>query len=396
MNILYFNVILDEFKKFRLVAKQTMANNIHKEEHELILKLVMEVAKEHFEQKNYSRAVEALRIPLKRIPEKVTKDVINMILELLIILERYSECLDVFTQFCGFTFDVTIVDNHNLYVHSFVPPEDLHVDLKFKLYVCLTKLKAEHLITKLVEDVLVADDVELVGDLYLDLVEALMQVNYHYEALKLLVAMVKSKNYSTAAVWLKHAECLAACDMPEQAIEAYFTVMALAPSHVEVLYPLAMLLLRQNKRKEALEVLSQDISSNKLDVAVLIEQMKLLKQIGDWQGYWKSAELLLSRHCIIPKYWQDYKVLGQYSFTSKEKQTKIKQLRTFRNESDDLEPNFISIREPSVEDEYEIYRKILQLAKDRKEYFLFQKLSFMGLGSKRFQKYYSKYIFYIV
>lgn len=377
-----------------MVAKQTLANNVSKKNHELILKMSMEAAQEFFKDKNYIRAVEALMVPFKRIPDKVTNDAINMILELLILCERYSDCLDIFTQFCGFSFDITLTEDNVIIINSHEQPEDLHVDLKFKFIVCLIRLRTEHIFPNLVNSILIEDDVEQLGDLYLDVVEALMAMNYPYEALKLLVPLVKSKAYSTAAVWLKYAECFQMCQMPEQAIEAYFTVMSMAPSHVEVLYPLAMLLLQQNKKQEALEVMSQDLSSKKLDVGVLLEQMKLLKQINDWDGYWKSVELLLSRHCIIPKYPEEMKWLASFQ-TAKEKITKVKKMRSFRNDDAEVETQFISLKEPTVEEEYQIYRNILQLALDRKEYAIMKKCAFTALSSRKFQKYFSKFCFFV-
>ncbi|XP_018570885.1 general transcription factor 3C polypeptide 3 [Anoplophora glabripennis] len=373
--------------KMILMCKQTLANNIPKKQYETVLNLVMEVAKEHFKQKNYARAIEALKIPLKRIPTQVTKDVINMLLELLLLNERYSECLDIFTQFCGFSFDITVTEENNIIVNSYLKPPALEVDLKIKFIVCLVKLRTENLLPDLIDSMLTEDNIEAVTDLYLDVVEALMQMGYYQDALKLLIPMVK--NSTLAGIWLKYAECLVGCQMPDQAIEAYFTVMALAPSHVELLYPLAMLLLQQDKKKEALEVLSQDLTTNKLDVAVLIEQMKLLKQINDWDSYWKSVELLLSRHCIVLKNPEELQIVLTHA-TAKEKVTRLKKIRNFRGDYSEVEMNYESIREPGIEEEYGIYKDVLQLTIDRKEYSVLQKFAFMGLCSKRFNKFFDE------
>lgn len=374
--------------KHVLIAKQTMANNIPRKHSQTIINLSMEVAKEHYKNKSYLRAIEALRIPLKRIPSCVTQDIINVMLELLLINERFSDCLDIFTQFCGFTFDVTLTEDNNILINSFEIPDKLPLDLKTKFISCLVKLRAEHLFPPMVNNMLIEEDVETFGDLYLDVAESLMHVGYYQEALKLLIALVKSKSFSLAGVWLKYAECLAACNLIEQAIDAYFTVRNLAPGHVEVLYPLAMLLLKQNNRDEALKVMSQDLQTNKLDVAVLLEQMKLLKQLNDWEGYWTSMELLLSRHCCSLKYPEELKiVLTKERY--QEKIVKLKKMRNFRSDSTNVETNFDIIREPSIEEEYTLYLENLQLALDRKECDYLKKFVFMGLISKRFQKYFS-------
>lgn len=377
-----------------MIAKITMARYLPKKYHERIIQLCMESARDLYVEKSYTRAIDALKIPIKNVPMHVTKDVINMILELLLTCERYSECVDIFAQFCEFSFDLSVDEFNNININSYVMPENLEIDLKIKFVICLIKLRADHLFRDLLNDIIAKFDADEVGDLFIDVAEALMQMSYYMEALKFLMVLVKSKNFSLAGVWLKFAECLSACQMPEQAIEAYFTVKTMAPSHVEVLFPLAMLLLQQNKREEALEVMSQDLSSNRLDVAVLIEQIKLLKQIEDWNGYWKNAELLLSRHCIVFKHREELTVAKLTRMTHKI--AAIKKMRSLLGEDYSLEPPFESIREPTVEEEYHIFRDILQVAMDRKDYEMMQKFAFMGLCSKKFHsRYYCKYCFFI-
>lgn len=81
-------------------------------------------------------------------------------------------------------------------------------------------------------------------------------------------------------------------------------------------------------------------SSGKLHVAVLIEQMKLLKQIGDLDNYWKCCELLLSRHCIVFKNYEELRMA--LTSSNKEKWTKIAKLRIVKG-SDDLESRLSSV-----------------------------------------------------
>jgi len=53
-----------------------------------ILSICTEIAKEYYKEKNYIRAIDALKICLNRIPENVTQDVLNMTLELLLTSHR--------------------------------------------------------------------------------------------------------------------------------------------------------------------------------------------------------------------------------------------------------------------------------------------------------------------
>nr|CAI5838401.1 unnamed protein product [Callosobruchus analis] len=382
----------EEYKKMVLVAKTTLANNLPPSDHELIVSLAMEVAKERFIQKDYIRAIEVLKIPLKKIPNKVTKDVINMILELLLICERYLECLDIFTQYCGFEFDITITDDNKIVMNAFKIPENLEIELKTHFIIFLVKLTSENMYSPLIDKMLIQDDVELFGDLYLDIADALLSKSCYTEALKLLIPLVKSKKYSQAAVWLKYGECLAGCKLDDMAIEAYYTVMTMAPSHIEVLYPLGKLLIQQGKKEEALMVLNKDLTGNVLDVAILLEKIKLMEQVEDWDGYWKAVELLLSRHSIVLKHYEELRYVMAQGRSFQEKLTTVKNIRTFRGEPPLVMPSFTCTREPSVEEEFEIFRGILQKAKDQRQYSALQKYAFMGLTSKRFGRYHCKLV----
>ncbi|XP_044252790.1 general transcription factor 3C polypeptide 3 isoform X2 [Tribolium madens] len=373
--------------RFALACKKHMANKLPRAQHQNIIELCKEVAKHYHEERNYAKALEVLKIPFKRIPKRVTQDLVNMMLELLLLTERFTECLDIFIQHCNFTFEITVNENNKIVIDSYVMPPSIQIDLKVKFIVCLIKLKSFHLVPPLIDSMIREENVEEIGDLYLDVAEDLMATDLSTEALKLLVPLVKSTTYNLAAVWLKYAECLYNCDMLEQAVEAYFTVMTMAPQHVEVLYPLAMTLLKLNKKSEALEVLSQDLSTNKLDVAVLIERMKLLRQIDDIEEYWKCAELLLSRHCVAVKYPEEARVVITTSHTVNEKVRKIRDLRRFRGDSMPVESGFESIREPSVQAEFEVYKGVLRFALERREYAQLQKFAFMGLTSKRLTEY---------
>ncbi|KAH1025547.1 hypothetical protein HUJ05_010253 [Dendroctonus ponderosae] len=296
------------------LLKLNMAKALPKSKHAQILQICTEVANDYFKVKNYPKAIEALQICTRRIPNNTTEDVLNMMLELLLLSERYSECLDIFNQFCGFQFDITLGEGTSITINSFVIPANLH-------------------------EMLEKDDMEVNGMLYFDIAEALMSSMYYKEALTILIPLVKTKSFSLAAIWLKHAECLTHLNLFDQAIEAYSSVIKLAPNHVDVLYPLAMLLLKQDRKQEALEVLSQDLSSGKLHVAVLIEQMKLLKQIGDLENYWKCCELLLSRHCIVYKHYSELRIglLSRASVLAKKQ--KIARMRMVQKDYDALELN---------------------------------------------------------
>lgn len=90
--------------------------------------------------------------------------------------------------------------------------------------------------------------------------------------------------------------------------------------------------------QEILCVILFTCSSGKLHVALLIEQMKLLKQIGDLKNYWMCCELLLSRHCAVLKNYEELKIALQISVSYKQKISKILKFRVFKGQDvSDLE-----------------------------------------------------------
>lgn len=334
---------------------------------------------------DYARAVDAMSVPFKRCPEHITPELVNMLLELLLICNRYSKCLDIFLEFCNIEIEIVLQENDKIKVLSFVMPENLQVDLKIKFVVCLIKLESFDVLPLLTDRLLIDEDVEIVGDLFLDVAEAFMSVKQPEKALSFLIPLVKSKNFSLAAVWLKHAECLKACGLLEQAAESYYKVMSLAPQHVEVRYPLAMILLQLDRKQEALSVVSQNAKTQTLDARILIEKLRLLKEMDDYKAYCKAAELLLSRHCTIIRHPEELRAVI-YGVKPNQKIVKLRKMREFRGETLEPKPIFMSEHEPTLEEEIAILREILDTCKTRQDYATMQKFAFSALSSNRFRR----------
>lgn len=319
----------------------------------------------------------------------MTPQLVNMLLELLLLNQDYSRCLDVFLEFCSIEIVVVVGEREKINVLSFTMPDNLPIDLESKFIVCLIKLESFDLLPPLVEKVLVQEDVEVIGDLFLDVAEAFMSVNKPEEALKFLIPLVKSRNFSMAAVWLKHAECLKACGLHEQAVESYYMVMSLAPQHVEVRYPLALLLIQLERKEEAMSVVSQNAKTQPLDVRILIEKLRLLKEIGDIKGYCTAAELLLSRHCALVRHPEELRAVIYGRPT--EKLAKLKKMREFRGETFDPVPVFLAEHDTTSEEEFEILREILQTCRDNGCYGEMQKYAFSAMASMKFKNMDSQY-----
>ncbi|KAL3273621.1 hypothetical protein HHI36_015053 [Cryptolaemus montrouzieri] len=383
-------------KHLLITFKESLISKLTENDFEEIIETASHVTKSYYKDKKYSKALNVLQIPFRLIPQHVTPDLVNILLELLLLTNQYSQCLDIFVDFCNFNFEIVVQSDESIKINDYSMPDNISIDLKTKFIVCAVKLKCFDVAEKLIDAIIIEEDVEIVGDLFLDICEALMMEKQFQIALKLFVPLKKSKNFSLAGVWLKFSECLEECGLKEQAVEGYFTVITLAPQHLEVLYPLAKLLLEMNKKKEALEVMSYQ-TADRLNVGVLMLRLKILKQIGDLQEYWKCMELLLSRHCVVFRHESEMNMAVTVGRCS-EKVARIQKLREFRN--DDTEPipnqNATCIMEPEVEKEYELLKDVLQFALQTKEFEQMQKLSMMAYTSKRFERYSDEIAFFML
>lgn len=353
-------------------------------ESETVMKMAKDLAEQYHKIREYEKAVEVFTVAFEKCSKEITPEMVNIYLELLLLTKDYAKCLDVFVQYCNIDIEIILETDNRISVLSFNMPENIPIDLRGKFIICVIRLEAFNLLDSLIDPLLMEDNVEDIGDLYLDIAENLMAVNRNADALKLLVPLVKSDNFSLAAVWLKYAECLQACGMIEQAIEGYLTVVKMAPQHNEVRYPLSQLLLEKERYREALEALNQDLTLNELDVGLLIKKMELQRTIGDYDNYMRSAEMLLMRHCIEIKTRSEIKPVA---FLDKsDKVIRLKKLRNLRGETY-TPSNIKSLREPPVEEEFNLFKETLKLCFERKQYALLQKFTFTALGSSRFRGY---------
>ena len=216
-------------------------------------------------------------------------------LELMLGLKEYNQCLEILIQFCGVTVEYeTSIENgvQSLRIVNCSIPEAIAIDLHVKLTIVLINLKAFHMLDSMLNPVK-AENPEEAGDLYLDIAEALMNEGKYKDALSLLTPLVESVNYSLPAVWLKQAECLNACGETEKAAAAYEIVVQQAPQHLEARIILSGLLNELGRGEEALVVLTQDAESEVLDPGLLYEKCMLLKGVeartDEFFGCWTAS-----------------------------------------------------------------------------------------------------------
>jgi len=148
-------------------------------------------------------------------------------------------------------------------------PEDLPIDLRVKIVVCLIHLRQLHQIKEILFP-LFLQAVEDVGDLYIDVADAFAENGDHEQALPILSILLASHKYNMAGVWLSKGQCLHSLGRLEEAALAYAQVVNLAPNHLDARLVLASLHQQLGRPNQALDVLND--SRGREDVPDTIKQ----------------------------------------------------------------------------------------------------------------------------
>lgn len=255
--------------------------------------------------------------------------------------------------------------------------------------VALIHMRAFHLLDDLFANIFTFINVEDAGDCYLDIAEALMKMEQFAGALKLLVPLVQSKNYSLAAVWLRHADCCRAIGAIDDAMASYQQVVRMAPHHFDARLILSALLKQQGRNAEAMQLLEQDMENDVIDPAVMYEHCLMLKDTGCLTEYVDVGFQLLARHCLRLRSREEMQ-LATTIVKFNMKLTLIRENREAKGEPiDDADaPEFgRSDNEPSAAVEWELLRDIVRVACDQQRFGVMQKIIFTASTARRFLPY---------
>lgn len=375
---------------------------IPSEQGEFLLDTAKRVAERCIKDANYAKALEAMGCAYSKVPELFRNEDLNQLLELLIGNHQYKKVVDILVLHAGL--DVSYIKMEGTdgtaddsIILKCIIPNSMNLDFRTKLIVCLVHLRAFHLLDYLFKNIFTYIRVEEAGDCYLDIAEALMKEEKFEEALTLLVPLVESKNYSLAAVWLRHADCYRAIGKFDQAIESYSQVVSLAPQHFDARLTLAALLKQQGREAEALRALEQDLECDLIDPCVLYERCFMLKETGNLDQYINVAQLLISRHCIRVRTRYEMLVVAHLSKHSNKVQL-IKESRRNRKEPlEDLDgPEFVASaeNEPSWTEEYSLFKDVLATAFQTGHFGAMQRLAITSLSSRRFVSHHQKEMYF--
>ncbi|XP_061910051.1 general transcription factor 3C polypeptide 3 [Entelurus aequoreus] len=299
------------------------------EEGENFMQLSKDMAKSYYESGDLPSALGVMEEALARHPNLVSDDMVNMAAELYITNHQYDKALQILVNFMGVvlvqdeTSSQSVVEDENVSektedenneeakseaeksqpeIKDVEVPDSVPVDLKAKLIVCLIHMRIHEPLETLVSS-LMEQSAEEIGDLYLDVGEAYLEMGDYLSALPLLSVLVISEKYNLAVVWLRHAECLKALGEMEAATKSFTKVVELAPQHLEARLSLATLqqqLGRPDCALKALEsmydndTLAQDSSAAQKELKLLLHRSTLLKTQGHIQHYLDAMITMIS------------------------------------------------------------------------------------------------------
>uniref|UniRef100_A0A8K9X4L5 General transcription factor IIIC, polypeptide 3 n=1 Tax=Oncorhynchus mykiss TaxID=8022 RepID=A0A8K9X4L5_ONCMY len=264
---------------------------------EHFMQLSRDMAKSYYESSDLPSAMGVMEKALRRHPELVTDESINMAAELYIANHQHDKALQVLVQFCGI-----VLERGEPKPDLVVVPDHVPVDIRVKLMVCLIHQHVYRPLDSMLTSLMEQSPEEL-GDLYLDVAEAFLDQGEYNSALPLLSALVCSERYNLAVVWLRHAECLKALGHMEVAVKSYNKVVQMAPLHLEARLCLSTLQQQLGRPLCALkalepmydpDTLAQDASAAQQELKLLLHRSTLLRSQGRLDDYLDTMLTMLA------------------------------------------------------------------------------------------------------
>ncbi|XP_040261605.1 general transcription factor 3C polypeptide 3 [Bufo bufo] len=261
---------------------------------ERFVQLARDMAKIYYETNDVASAIVIIEEAFSKHQNLVAIEDVNIAAELYISNNQYEKALEVITQYSGITLNrrenSTPEDSSEVTCHV---PEGVPIDITVKMMLCLIHLNILEPVSPMLTS-LMEQNPEEMGDLYLDVAEAFMDIGEYNSALPLLSGLVCSEKYNLAVVWLRHADCLKGLGHMAKAAESYCKVVDMAPLHLDARISLSTLeqqLGHPEKALEALEpmydpdTLAQDANAAQQELKLLLHRSTLLYSQGKMFDY---------------------------------------------------------------------------------------------------------------
>ncbi|GIX70566.1 general transcription factor 3C polypeptide 3 [Caerostris extrusa] len=327
------------------------------------------ISKIHHENGDCVNAAKVLDTAFSKFPSLVTSKDINYLLQLQLSQRMYKAAVKTFVQYCGVKLNMSsgnllTTDSLNdadeesfKTLNSCIIPEELDLALTVKFLICLIHLKAFNAAQPLM-DCLKQENPEKTGYFYLDVADALIEVQEYQEAKSFLFLLISTQSYNLPTVWMKYADCLHVLSNVQEAIQAYHKVLDLAPDVQQARLTLSKIFLAMGRRKEATDILKQKSEDGEFGITVgidaLYERCKLLEAQESWEEYISAASLLQYSHCYYLETEEEFNAaVSSQSFKNRKEI-----LKDLKRQSKKSKPKFTGNQIP-VSEMWSIFRKVL-------------------------------------
>ncbi|XP_075433809.1 general transcription factor 3C polypeptide 3 [Ascaphus truei] len=283
--------------KMAMDGYRRILNLLSPSDGERFMQLARDMAKSYYETNDVMSAIGIIEEAFSKHQDLVAIEDVNIAAELYIANKQYHKSLDVITQFSGITLNKNESANsedggaaETVACHI---PDGVPIDIIVKMMLCLIHLNILEPVNPMVTS-LMEHNPEEMGDLYLDVAEAFLEVGEYNAAAPVLSALVCSETYNLAVVWLRHADCLKALGHMERAAESYRKVVDMAPLHLDARISLSTLQQQLGQPEKALEALepmydpdtlAQDANAAQQELKLLLHRSTLLFSQGKMYHY---------------------------------------------------------------------------------------------------------------
>jgi len=392
-------------RKKALDGYQTVLKLLPTNEGDRYMSMARDLAKGYHDLGSLDKAEETLRMAFVTHSSLISSEDINMATEIQINLKEYEKVLKTLVKYCGV--DVLSDDGEAVelsedeevdptLIEVCLVPADLPIDLRVKLAICLIFLESTAPPFAVVEKIL-EESPEEMGDLYLDLADAFSEMGKYEMANVFLEKLVHSAKYNLAAVWLRYAEGLNAVGDLAASVDAYRSVVELAPGHREARMAMSSVLQQLGRSDEALDILGVDSVASSItgegdtsklgDMRLLLQRCLLLFSQKKYEEFYFAANQLLFAHfkdVFSPSHLAT--ILSNRSL--RHRTEALRQLHGNQLAQRILSaPKLVAVDSGvTVNDLWDIYQKVCHTLMDQKDYRQLESFTIAALMTPNFMK----------
>lgn len=323
-----------------------------------LLYLCKKLAKIYYNEKKFDKSCKILKYAFDRCPSLITLAEANIYLDVLVTLQDFSQCLYILTTYCNIEVNQTTL-NGCMCIGSCTVPDDLPIDIRAKLILTLIYYSSFEYAKSQIE-VLLQQNPNDIGDLFLDVGTMLSEKEQYEEAAKVLSPLIDTENFNSVNLWLKLAHCYKKLDQIQKCYQCYQKALEYFPADEDLKLKFCSELKSAQLYREAIEVTLLD-----KNISVLaLERCKMYLLLNEHDNFLEAGWQLFRLHCKKIVTHEDYVLFSSILHLQKGTSGILSQ----------YVPSTID-DSVSVEEEWEIFLTMCKLYIERKEFDLLQTLT---------------------